>query len=508
MAKTWQVRNGRVFFQLEELVPYDLVDCSGLSDWNRPRGGITPIREQSKERFGAEDVAAYQRASPDMATFTYVTRLRDIQNFVLTLNCEANVQVLLGDCGDPNDYYGFENGLAWVRCPPGDLTGEALAVIEGEDVPIGLSNPFSAIYGPYLVDFKINFLSRRTISETGPIYDITMFAEECLSDCLFKAGNGQYGYAVSGAQAGSPVDDANVWFTEDYGDEWALTSTGPFDGGEDISAVVKTGTVNHHRVIVSRGETVAGEPAQIAYADVTTIGQTTWVQVNVGAVNGEYIRAMSWPVFNRLFAVTDEGRVYVSRDGGVTWAISYTEPMNAQLNDVSFIRQGVGWVVGNGDLLLHTTDWGDTWTVVAGPNEGSYNLTTCCVDLERKLIVGDSNGGIHGTVDEGAYWVDTPPQGITATNVVRIRGYMTHWKWAVVDIAAEAPAEGNSRVVRSTDGGASFRLWDLAQNLVPNNGLHALYVVDVNRALVGGNPYPVGTTAFLTRTETSLDKIV
>jgi len=504
---TEQVRNGRIFVQLEELQSYDLVQCGGLTNWNKPRGAITPIREQSLERVGQEDISAFQRASADMAAFTVRTRLKTIANFMIKLHCQTNWQVLLKMCGDPTSYYGYAMGVAWQKCPPGDMTGEPLSIIEGDNVPIHMDNPFMAVYGPELIDFTVKFLSRRTLAETGIVQDIVMFPEECLEDCGFAAGDGQYGYLVATAQAGSPVDAANVWFTDDYGDTWALTSTDPFAAAEDISSVVVQGTVTDHRVMVARGSTDAGNPAEIAYADVTTFGQTTWVNVNVGAVNGEYINMLEWPVYNRAFAVTNLGNIYKSTDGGATWANEYDDGDNTELHDISFTKDGEGWVVGDTDLLLHTTDWGNTWDVVDGPNDGLLNLMTCDVDVEEKLIVGDSDGNIYGTVDKAVNWVTTPPQGVTPTSVQRIRS-MNYWKWCIVHVAAESGFEGNSRVLRSTDGGATWRLWDLETNIDPNNGLYAIYVVDLNRCIVGGAPYPVAGTALLTRTDTNIDKIV
>jgi hypothetical protein len=54
-------------------------------------------------------------------------------------------------------------------------------------------------------------------------------------------------------------------------------------------------------------------------------------------------------------------------------------------------------------------------------------------------------------------------------------------------------------VLRSTDGGASFRLWAL--NMPTNSGLNALYVCDPNFIFVGGEPQ--GGTAFIAKTHTN-----
>jgi len=506
-SDTKQVRQARIYVQLQELQSFDLVQCGGLTNWNKPRGAITPIREQSLERVGEEVIVAFQRASADMASFTVRSRLKAIANFMMTLRCESNWQVLLKLCGDPTSYYGYSMAVAWQRCPPGDMTGEPLAVIEGDNTPIHMDNPFSAIYGPDLIDFTVKFLSRRTLAETGIVQDIVMFEEECLEDCGYQADNGQYGYLVAMAQAGSPIDIANVWFTEDDADTWALVSTNPFAAAEDISAVVKQGTVNDHRVMVARGSTDAANYAEIAYADVNVFGQTDWVNVDVGDVAGEYINMLEWPVYNRCFAITNLGNIYKSTDGGATWASIYDDADNTELHDISFAKDGEGWIVGDNDLLLHTTDWGNTIDELDGPNDGLLNLMTCDVDMEEKLIVGDSAGNIYGTVDKATNWVETPPQGIVPTEVRRIRsnGY---WKWCIVHVATETGFEGNSRVLRSTDGGATWRLWQLETNIDPNNGLYAMFVVDPNRCVVAGAPYPVGGTALLTRTETNIDRIV
>lgn len=506
IGDTIQVREGRVWAQLEELTTYDLAQCSGLSDWNKPRGAITPIREQSVSEVGKEDVVGTQRGSADMAAFTIQSRLREIQNWLFAIDCEGNYQALMKDCGDPGNYYAYKLGLGWVRSAPGDLSGEPVAIIEGDNVPIGLSNPFSAIWGPYLIDFKIKFLSQRTMQETGTINDLIFFDQECIENCLFRARRGQYGYAVSTAQAGSPSDDAHVWFTEDDADTWGLASTQPFDAAEDVSCVVKSGSVTDHRVIVSRGIADAANPAEIAYADVTVIGQTTWVHVDVGAVVGQYITYMSWPSFRNLFAITNDGYCYRSRDGGATWAVVYQNATAVMLRDISSTRRGVVWFCGDGDLTVQSEDYGETWNVIDGPNEGLGDLYTINVSPDKKVITGGTIMQAHASIDEGVNWSDHAMQGINATLVRRIRNFETHWFWALVDLA-----DGSSRVLRSTDGGASWRIWSLATNIDPNNGLRALAVIDVNRCVVAGVPYPfaaAGGTAFLTRTETNIDKIV
>jgi len=83
------------------------------------------------------------------------------------------------------------------------------------------------------------------------------------------------------------------------------------------------------------------------------------------------------------------------------------------------------------------------------------------------------------------------------TNVPRIRAVTNDVIWAIGTLA-----DGTSRAWRSTDGGASFRLWVLAMPV--NSGLNALAPIDINYVFVGGDAHPVGGTAFISKTLTDL----
>jgi len=86
---------------------------------------------------------------------------------------------------------------------------------------------------------------------------------------------------------------------------------------------------------------------------------------------------------------------------------------------------------------------------------------------------------------------------LTVASVVRIRAISDDVIWAIGTIA-----DGSSRAWRSTDGGASFRLWDLS--MPTNSGLNALAPIDINYVFVGGDAHPVGGTAFISKTLTDL----
>jgi photosystem II stability/assembly factor-like uncharacterized protein len=62
----------------------------------------------------------------------------------------------------------------------------------------------------------------------------------------------------------------------------------------------------------------------------------------------------------RLVAVGERGFIIISDDDGHTW--DQTEsPVSDTLTRVQFVDADLGWAVGHGGVVLHTSDGGDTW---------------------------------------------------------------------------------------------------------------------------------------------------
>jgi hypothetical protein len=387
----------------------------------------------------------------------------------------------------------------WERSIRGDLSLDRVAIIEGDDAPAAITVPWSSMVGPIPIDFEVEFLSQRTITETEAITAIAFLGAECFQDCVSQEDAGENGYAATEFLESSPVNVANVWWTEDHGEEWAETSQRPFGAGETISDVKVKGTKYNHRVIVARGTTDAGNPAEIAYADVTSIGTTAWVNVNVGAVTGQYITRLYWLDWMHIYATTDDGYVYRSSDGGATWAIALSSAVNS-LNDVGAIgfgsKAGVVWVAGDSNTIYFSEDYGVSWTAVTGPTLGAGdNISTLYVSPDGTLYIGNDAGEMYGTYDEGREWHTLSAQGVTPTSIRMIRGWGDSIVWVALNLE-----DGSGRVLRSTDGGAQFLLWKL--NMPTNTGLNCLEVVDPNIVYVGGDPQ--SGTAFISRTKSQL----
>lgn len=496
MSNYYKFKDGRVWLQSKKFQPYELLLPYGLSGVTDPAGNLNAIREPSRTKRGESVIVDVVRGEPGLPQFQIETRLQKTQNFLFGLKeCNSNFQAHLGTCDRPDNYYASSMIFHWERSHRGDMSVERLAIIEGENTAVGMQTPFVAEIGPLLFDLDAQFLSLRTILETEAITGMAFLGSECFEDCRNQEGAGENGYVVTGAQAGSAGNVANTWYTEDYGQTWTALTSNPFAGGSDISDVAVIGTKKDHRIIVSNGTTRASDPAQIAYADVTDMGVVTWVTVDVGAVDGQYITALLALDWRHIYAVTDDGYVYLSADGGASWTAKFTTGA-VDFNAIAGLSNGNIWAVGNSELIVHSSDYGTSWTVLTGPTGGvGDDCMSVAITPDGTVFVGNNAGELYGSYDDGLEWTALALQGIVPTFIIDIKCWGDSDIWVISDIAGST-----SKVLRSVDGGASFRLWSLA---VPTNaGLNAMAIIDPNIVWVGGEVQ--GTYAALTRTQSNL----
>jgi len=494
MTSTLKYGDGRVWIQPKKFEPYLLLLPYGLTGVTEPTGNMNAVREPSASRRGESEVVDIIRSEPALPAFQLETRFKRTLNYLNGLQRRAiNVQGHLGLCDRPDNYYASSVVLHWERARRGDLQMDRLSKIEGDDAPVAMTAPFMAEVGPVLLDMDAAFLSARTIAETEDGTAIAFLEEELFEDCRSQEDAGENGYLVTKALTGSPTNVANVWYTEDHGETWAQTSTNPFAAAMDIVDILAIGTKTNHRVIVANGTTQAAAPAQIAYADVSDMGTTSWITVDVGDVDGEYITDLLFVDWMHVYAATDGGRIYRSQDGGASWTAVYTAGA-VDINKMAGLGDGTIWAVGNSNLVVMSNDGGVSWNTVAGPATIAEDLLSVAVTPDGTIFIGVSDGSVYGSFNDGVEYSLLPVQGVAATAVNDIVVWGDSSIWLAVSTAS------GGRVLRSIDGGASFRLWDL--NMPTNSGIDSLFMVDVNTVWAIGQAHSGST--FITRTNTRI----
>jgi photosystem II stability/assembly factor-like uncharacterized protein len=99
---------------------------------------------------------------------------------------------------------------------------------------------------------------------------------------------------------------------------------------------------------------LAADPADKAFRDVLDTPAFQSARAQRSLYNG-LARAGE-----RIVAAGQRGQILYSDDNGSTWKQAEV-PLSSDLVAVAFVGDRLGWAVGHGSVILHTTDGGQTW---------------------------------------------------------------------------------------------------------------------------------------------------
>lgn len=218
------------------------------------------------------------------------------------------------------------------------------------------------------------------------------------------------------------------------------------------------------------------------------------------------------------FTTEDRGYIggvnlYRTLDGGITWSRRYSSSWDKKILSIAFFGQARGIAVGEGGLILTTTNVGFSWTPVESGTTFSL-LSVCLPDIDTGYIFGDRvflktvNGGeswslnsmpyymrdayftdahtgyatasqsILKTTDGGATWVDITPAG----NESLIR--CVHFYDADTGYAGGGIYSTAGLLLKTIDGGQHWT----EENIPTGYPIECIYVTSLNKVYAGGWP--------------------
>ena len=105
------------------------------------------------------------------------------------------------------------------------------------------------------------------------------------------------------------------------------------------------------------------------------------------------------------WAVGEGGVIIATTDGGKTWTIQYSG-YELTLNSVDFTDEANGWVVGQLGLILNTNDGGNTWAVQGKDAALGQNLIKVHFDNAGEgRIITERGSFALSTTDGGRTWI-------------------------------------------------------------------------------------------------------
>ena len=175
------------------------------------------------------------------------------------------------------------------------------------------------------------------------------------------------------------------------------------DGGANWNSVT-SGTADQFRKVSSGAGSVFFAAGDNGLTAVSTDNGATWALKNSGTtlrLSGAFVYDA-----NKLWAAGENGLILYSSDGGNNWGTQVSGIATAEIHDIQFVNESVGFAGGSNSNFIFTTNGGQTW---APRNSGLFSDVNGIYFQDANIGWGVSIvGTIYFTTDGGSSWTSQP----------------------------------------------------------------------------------------------------
>lgn len=415
-----------------------------------PSGGGQSVESRWGRRDGGgqEPKGTIKTSNPERFEMDVMRRLNIQQvQFLQKLEaCPFDVKVLqiCGDYRDKTNYLaaiGYLDGYTTSRTYSTNLANNADT--PGDDTMETLS--ISAI--DEFRQLKLAHLDITNSDQDVAINRvIAVGLQRCNGDCgTEKTGEEDFWFVTD--QDSTPgyltIPAARFGYTEDGGATRTFVYIEPFQNADALD-VVKLGDY----VLVASPQ---GGVARANFNDIKNGVSLPWTRTLVGGTNGP--RALAVTPDGTVWAAGNNGYMYKSTDGGLTWTtFSAGGVTTQQINRIVAVADDQVWFAANGGVLLRYN--GRVASRVTIPLVSS-NLNAVAVPRGRskEVYVGAANGRIYRSRNTNATTptfseVSVDLSGSGSIDDLAFAGYLGN-----VLFILQSNAAGRSRVLRDLSGG-------------------------------------------------------
>lgn len=381
-----------VWLQRSCVAPWEFLGCYDVADLTIPRGELSSSRKRVEK--GKFKVVSTRRNTPDNPSTTF-SFFRETVNLLIDLPCAPNILILYSSCGSDEDptNYDFFDLLEAVEITETSQAGVVNAIAPddatdvGVDIVVEASAEMSNVYTVKTLastDLSISDLSNRIIDDIA-VCDPLAQCGECTSETI----GCQTLWIIT---RGSPgvYGDARIFKSVDGGTTWVEQTNVMTVDSDTLTSV----SCDEDIVIITNGTT-----AEYQY---TNDGGTTWTLVTTPTqvLNDVFVLSSV-----KIWFAAAGGYIYHSSDKGASVSAQESGGTTTQdLNSIHFADSELGYVVGNSNTFLRTTDGGTNWAAVTGPSVGNnLNIVRAVSDTDI-VYVGDAAGSIFRSADKGSTW--------------------------------------------------------------------------------------------------------
>jgi photosystem II stability/assembly factor-like uncharacterized protein len=399
-----------------EFLYHGYLELGGLSE---DQGDLTPIYVPSPDVRDTWVIAGYVRSVQSLPEVDFTARmsktLQDIWWKFRKTRCRFNIQVLIGDCESPDDFYSWvakillnENSLTEFELPTmnplsgdanavGDISGAMMMLNFDRILPIVFEEQADSVIIAEVLDGI--YVGSVQCGNCGPADD------GCNSI-----------YTLTRANPGSPGLSSAIVFSKDNLANYISRDIVTL-GGKSGSKVTRMG---RSLVVISEAD---GAHHTIPFTSLHANTQSAWSRVSGYAVGGA----------PRVIYPISSNRAIIGGAGGYLYRLGNPGASPVTLSDGSIISQDFNDIDGKGNVVVGVTNAGG---VVISINKGeSFALRAITLDsgtvlsgnvsavgvLSPQIWFLSIEGALYYTVDQGYTYTQHPgwPAEVDVINSIR-----------------------------------------------------------------------------------------
>lgn len=357
--------------------------------------------------------------------------------------CLLNIQIPINKCGTLEEFNRkWDSKLLYELASLSELTIPALGGETGENVDeVWIEGPMK--FNLYARILRMRFTERFASTILSEAIDGVFCGGPSCGDCGPYSEGCDHTYIITRNNPSSPGLSGQLVYSNDK--VTAASIDIPTLGGLDPDAIACAGD---YLIVVSEA---AGNHQYIEKAEVMTAAD--WVEVTSGYLAFHGPRALYVKSAAEVFIAAAAGYIYKSTDFQTSVAPIEAGSLTAEdLNAVHGDGGDVIVVVGDNNTVLLSTNNGDTFGLLTGPQAGA-DLNAIAVFDAYNWVIGGDGGAFYYTNDQGVTWHAIPFLGSGAGAIVhdiRMSARTNQVGYAAIEIG------GHGYVYRTTDGGTHW----------------------------------------------------
>lgn len=429
------------------------------------QGDVTLVRKPSDSQYDQFDVIGKIIGAPGSPTID-ITGLYplDARSTFLKLarrGCDNDLQIHIGDCQDPKDFNGgWTKVLVIEAARPTSFTTEDLGALAADQRALVHETMPTVGEDAYEI-MRIAFSRQADIQLTREAMDVTICDAINCGLCGIPSDGVSKIFALENFAAGSPGVNAQIVATGDGGLTWVESTIGSLGAAQGARRLACVGV---YLVVVS------DDSDSLHYALITDVLRGgvsgAWTQVATGFTATKGPRDIFSLGSTLTWMVGEGGFIYFTSDPTSSVVTQESGSLTiGNLNAIHGFDASNLVAVGDGNIVLYTTNGGSTWGAApgGGPNVG-VNLN--CVFMRTKLEwwIGTAAGRLWYTRDGGLTWKEKLFPG-SGSGQVRDVKFSTRQ----VGYMAFDGATGGGKILRTISGGNSWYVAPEGTAVMPAN---------------------------------------